>query len=239
MNSFYYKITVVAIFAIAMGFLEAVVVVYLREIYYPDGFSFPLTIIEPGIFGIELIREVTTLVMLISIGLLAGRSANGKFAWFLFTFGIWDIFYYVALKIFLDWPESLLTWDILFLIPVIWIGPVLAPLICSLTMIVFGIGISWFEHKEHRVKIGLPVWIFIITGAVLIFTSFIEGYSILLYNAGYFDGKLIPAEPGFVDTISTYVPKQFNWLLFGIGEFLILTGIYLVFRKNQKTLHKN
>ena len=239
MNSFYYKITVVGIFAIAMGFLEAVVVVYLREIYYPDGFGFPLTIIEPGIFGIELIREVTTLVMLISIGLLVGKSANGKFAWFLYTFGIWDIFYYVALKIFLDWPESLLIWDILFLIPVTWIGPVLAPIICSLTMLIFSVGMLWLEHKGQRVIIGWQLWIIILTGTVLIFTSFIEDYSILLYNAGYFDGKLIPAEPGFVDTITTFIPEQFNWLLFGIGEFLIVTGIYLVFRKNQKTLREN
>ena len=36
------KIGIVAIFAIAMGFLEAVIVIYLRKIYYPLGFNFPL-----------------------------------------------------------------------------------------------------------------------------------------------------------------------------------------------------
>ena len=29
------------IFAVSMGFLEAIVVVYIRELYYPDGFRFP------------------------------------------------------------------------------------------------------------------------------------------------------------------------------------------------------
>lgn len=129
------KLWIVLFFAIAMGFLEAIVVVYVRELYYPEGFRFPLKLIPPRIFSIELVRELTTLIMLAGIGLLAGKTKSGKFAWFLVNFGIWDITYYLALKIFLDWPESLHTWDILFLIPVTWIGPVLAPVICSVTMI--------------------------------------------------------------------------------------------------------
>jgi hypothetical protein len=234
MKPFYYKLTVVTAFAVAMGFLEAVVVVYLREIYYPDGFSFPLAIIEPRIFGIELVRELTTLVMLVTIGLLAGRSRNEKFAMFLFVFGVWDIIYYVGLKLFLGWPASLLTWDILFLIPVTWTGPVLAPVICSITMIVFGVGVSWFEHNGHTVKTGKAAWITIITGAVLIFASFVEDYTMLLYNAGYFTGEMLPTSPGFVDTITTYVPDRFNWLLFGFGEGLIVLGIFIAYRLNKK-----
>ena len=236
MKPLFYKFLVVGIFAISMGFLEAVVVVYLREIYYPDGFDFPLTMIEPGIFGIELVREVTTLVMLITIGLLVGKSANGKFAWFLYTFGIWDIFYYVGLKLFLDWPESLLTWDILFLIPITWIGPVLAPLICALTMIIFGTMTARIEFKGRRVIVGYLVWIMMLTGAVLIFFSFIRDYARLLYASENFNRGAILSEPGFVDAITTYVPEQFNWILFGIGEFLILISIYLIFRKNRKPL---
>ena len=236
MRSFYNKLIIVTLFAIAMGFLEAVVVVYLREIYYPNGFQFPLSLIEPGIFKIELIREITTLVMLVSIGLLIGESRNGKFAGFLFTFGVWDIFYYLGLKLFLNWPESLFTWDILFLLPTTWIGPVLAPLICSLTMITFGFMVGWFEAKGTAIKFGRLAWALLIVGAVLIFLSFIEDYSLLLYEHGIFSGKINYLEPGFNEAITSYVPEKFNWLLFGAGEILTLISIYIIFRSSSKNL---
>ena len=60
--------------------------------------------------------------MLATVGSAAGRTAVGKFAFFLFLFGVWDIFYYIWLKVFLHWPASLLTWDVLFLIPVPWVA---------------------------------------------------------------------------------------------------------------------
>ncbi len=238
MPSFYNKLVIVTIFAMAMGFLEAVVVVYLREIYYPNGFDFPLSLIEPDIYKIELVREITTLVMLISIGLLIGKSRNGKFAGFLFTFGVWDIFYYLGLKLFLNWPESLLTWDILFLIPTTWIGPVLAPLICSLTMIIFGFMVGWFEAKGIAIKFGLLTWLLLIVGAFLIFLSFIEDYFRLHYEYGIFSGKINYFEPGFIETITSYVPETFNWLLFGAGEFLTLISIYIIFSSSSKIQQK-
>jgi hypothetical protein len=70
------KIAIVTIFAIAMAFLESVIVIYLRKLYYADGFNFPLKgFIEPQILNIELIREIATVIMLISIGILAGKKA--------------------------------------------------------------------------------------------------------------------------------------------------------------------
>ena len=36
------KVLALTLFSIAMGLLEAVVVMYLRELYYPAGFAFPL-----------------------------------------------------------------------------------------------------------------------------------------------------------------------------------------------------
>jgi hypothetical protein len=120
----------VGIFGIAFGFLEATVVVYLRQLYYPEGFDFPMIWASLELFRIELIRELSTLTMLLSIGILTGRNAIQRFAWFLYAFAIWDIFYYIALKILIGWPPSLLTWDLLFLIPVAWNGPVLAPVLC-------------------------------------------------------------------------------------------------------------
>ncbi|MEJ2596323.1 MAG: hypothetical protein P8100_14635 [bacterium] len=180
MKSFKSQLVIVFLFAVAMGFLESIVVVYLWEIYFPDGFSFPIPFPDSRIFGIELVREFTTLVMLVSVGLLLGKSRNGKFAWFLLVFGIWDIFYYVGLRLFLGWPFSLLTWDILFLIPVVWVGPVLAPLICALTMVGFGLLVAWNESKGIIIQLGKKIWTLMIGGAILIFYSFIEEFTYLL-----------------------------------------------------------
>ena len=196
MQKWAYNLIVVSLFSIAMGFLEAVVVVYLREIYYPEGFAFPLSIIEPQMFSVELVRELTTLIMLVSIGLLVGKTGNEKFAWFLFTFGIWDIFYYVGLKLFLNWPSSVFTWDILFLIPVTWIGPVLAPLICSATMILLALIIQRLSIANQKVTINYTSWLLLIGGAMFIFASFIQDYSLLLINSKSATSTLLIAELG-------------------------------------------
>lgn len=110
-----------------MAFLESAVVVYLRAIYYPDGNLFPMKLIEGRIAVTELWREAATMVMLITVAVIVSKRAIERFAWFIYAFAIWDIFYYVFLYFLLGWPQSLLTWDILFLIPVTWTGPVLAP----------------------------------------------------------------------------------------------------------------
>ena len=236
--TFIRKLWIIIAFAIAMGFLEAIVVVYVREIYYPEGFRFPLKLIPPKIFSIELIRELTTLIMLASIGMLAGKTKTGKFAWFLLTFGIWDIFYYAALKIFLDWPASLLTWDILFLIPVTWIGPVLAPVICSLTMILFGLLIIIPDNKYQYVKPNWLSWALTILGALIIFTSFILDYTLLMASEGYFmKGGPSLFAPGFIEAVTSYIPHKFKWGLFITGEILILLSIIqLIFNRRNMSI---
>ncbi|MCD6596048.1 MAG: hypothetical protein J7L04_00065 [Bacteroidales bacterium] len=235
------KLWIIIAFAIAMGFLEAIVVVYVREIYYPEGFRFPLKLIPPKIFSIELIRELTTLVMLASIGMLAGKTKTGKFAWFLLTFGIWDITYYVALKIFLDWPASLLTWDILFLVPVTWIGPVLAPIICSITMILFGLLIIIPENKNQYVKPSRLAWGLIILGALIIFTSFILDYTLLMVSEGYFiKGGPSFFDPGFIEAVTSYIPEKFKWGLFMTGEiFILLSLIQMVYQAKYLSILNN
>ncbi len=228
------KVILVTLFAVAMGFLEATVVVYMRELYYPEGFIFPLQLIPPRIFVIELVRELSTLIMLLSIGFLIGRSALEKFSWFLFSFGVWDIFYYVALKLFLDWPESLLTWDILFLIPLTWTGPVLAPLICSVTMIFFAL--STLTQIKAPEKINSVFWYPFITGAFLIFSSFLFDYTRLLIAEGYFSkGGPSLLEPGFTTAILSYIPERFQWGIFLTGELLIIFSIarFVFFLKNK------
>ncbi|MCK6459543.1 MAG: hypothetical protein L6Q95_06570, partial [Planctomycetes bacterium] len=105
-----------AVFAAAFGVIEGAVVVYLREIYYPEGFSFPLKEMAPRILATELVREAATIVLLLAAAMLAERRPVRRFAVFAFCFGVWDITYYLALKALLGWPPSLLTMDILFLI---------------------------------------------------------------------------------------------------------------------------
>ncbi len=127
-----------AVFGISFGYLEGAVVVYLRTIAYAGGFAFPLKPIPPLILGAEVGREAATLAMLAAVALVPGGSGLLTFARFLFCFGLWDVFYYAGLKTLLDWPPSPFTWDVLFLIPVPWSAPVLAPVLVAAYFVVAG-----------------------------------------------------------------------------------------------------
>jgi len=132
------------LFALAFGYIEAAVVVYLRELHYPGGFHFPLTSRPAHIIATEVIREAASLLVLLSVARLsvpAGKARKNlrRFAIFAYCFGIWDLVYYLALKLLVDWPASLLDWDVLFLIPLPWTGPVLAPVLVSLGLVTTGV----------------------------------------------------------------------------------------------------
>ncbi len=226
------KIILLTIFGISMGFLEAAVVVYLRQLYYPEGFAFPLKQLTPEVLLTEYLREISTIVMLFSIGFITGRNFYERLSYFLLSFGIWDIFYYVWLKVLLNWPSSLLTWDILFLIPVVWIGPVLAPLICAFTMIVIAGGILLLQNKGYDVKIKIYEWVTLIIGAILIFITFIWDYSKIIIKGSYIS-KLFSLleDKDFQNIFSNYVPETYNWTLFIIGEFFILFFLVLFYNR--------
>jgi hypothetical protein len=231
------KFLLLSIFGIAMGFLEAIVVVYLRQLFYPNGFDFPLAIFPEWILDVEWLREIATIVMLLTIATIAGKNFNQRFSFFLYTFAIWDIFYYIALKMILNWPSSLLTFDILFLIPVAWIGPVLAPLICSITMIILSIEIVFLEEKGFKIKIKFLDWLLILSGSLIIFLTFIWDYSKIIIFGGYLSNffSLFDNEK-FIRTISEYKPEHFNWLAFLMGEVLILLSMVFIFKKRKATL---
>ena len=167
------RILAVAVFAIAFAFVESSVVVYLRALYYPDGFSFPLRQMSALHVAVELVREGSTIVMLAYVGLLAGGSRWQKFAYFALAFGVWDIFYYAWLKIVLDWPSSVLDLDILFLIPSPWIGPVIAPVLVAALMIAAGLFILRSEEHHGPFRTSLADWILAMIGTVAILLSFI------------------------------------------------------------------
>ena len=163
-----------AAFAVAMAFVEAAVVVYLRQIFYPDGFYFPLKTMTDGLIGVEFGRELATVVMLWTAAWLSGKIIWERFGYFLFLFGVWDIFYYVWLKMAIDWPASLFDWDILFLIPLPWIGPVIAPIVISLLMIIFGYLIIRLYARGQTIRPNLFSWIVSVIGTAAILFSFIR-----------------------------------------------------------------
>ena len=221
----------VIIFSIAMGFLETAVVVYLRHIYYPQGFKFPLAPIDTSLVVVEVGRELATIIMLLGVGAIAGRTFASRFAYFILSFAIWDIFYYVFLKVLLDWPASWMTWDILFLIPTTWIGPVLAPVIVSITMIGMALIIVITEGKGRNVWIDWMAWVFLIAGALVLVLSFIWDYS--SYMIGYFSFKEIWTMPNeeLYKRAYSFVPRNFSWLLFSFGEIIIVAGIIRIMQK--------
>lgn len=215
----------IGIFGIAFGFLEAIVVIYLRQMYYPGGFDFPMIWASLELFRIELIRELSTLIMLLSVGILAGRNGIQRFAWFLYAFAVWDLFYYIALKVLIDWPPSLLTWDLLFLIPIAWDGPVLAPVICSLTMIGFTLTVVELDRKGLPVVIRIREWVLIGSGALIIWIAFIWDYSTILLRNGFFSVFPITEDNPIIVEMLQFVPIRFNWGFFLMGELLIILTI--------------
>lgn len=160
------------LFGIGMGFFEAAVVADLRAIFCPDSNLFPLYIKCNRLGWIEIGREFFSIVMLVAVACLAGREPKARVACFVILFGIWDIFFYVFLKLIIDWPASLLTWDLLFLIPVPWVAPVIAPVLVSLAFIGGGFlvlrmsarGIAWWCNRwcviGFLLAAGIMVWSF-------------------------------------------------------------------------------
>jgi hypothetical protein len=199
----------VIVFAAAMGILEAAVVVYLRRIYYPGGFAFPLAPMEPAILRVEVTREAATLVMLACVAGLAAERAWPRLMAFLVAFGVWDVTYYAGLKLFLDWPASWLTPDILFLIPKFWVGPVLAPVLVSALWIVAGLTL----HRRP-VRMRPADWIGAAGAAAIVLASF-----------------LLP--------LGTPEHPRFAWPLFGAGlllGFLILVKLGRADRLDRRAL---
>lgn len=154
------RLVATALYATAMALVEATVVVYLRALYYPERFLLPATrrfvyfyrgeppgllpALTPLHVRMEIAREAATLVMLAAVAWLAGSSRRDRAAYFLFAFGLWDIFYYVFLWLALRWPPSLGTIDLLFLLPVPWVGPVWMPLLASLGFVAGG---AWWALR--------------------------------------------------------------------------------------------
>jgi len=195
----------VVIFAIAMAWVESAVVVDLRtlvdrlEPYQTNPLPF-----MPKLGEVELVREIATLMMLWTVGWLAGHSRPTRWGYALLAFGVWDIFYYVFLKLIVDWPHSLLDWDILFLLPLPWWGPVLAPVMIAALMVIFGTLVTQFDQPLWPSR---RAWIFNFCGSALALFVFMA--------------DALRAVDGGVEAIRNVLPAWFNWPVFLIAFALM------------------
>lgn len=195
------RLLVVGAFAVAMAWVESAVVLYLRKLvdriepYQPN----PLPI-AGDLGGAELVREAATLAMLFTVGWLAGRTGRSRFGYFVAAFGIWDIFYYVFLIPLTGWPHSLFDWDILFLIPLPWWGPVLAPVMIAGLMIVGGAVLTCNDEGD-----GPPLW----PSKTALWCS---GLGVVLALYVFMADALRAVQRG--ESIQTMLPVTFNWPLF-------------------------
>ena len=211
------RFAAVLIYSIAMGYLESAVVIYLRETAFGNRVQvFPLAFLEPRLGQIEFIREAATIVMLLAIGYLAGRNIFQKCMFFVFSFAVWDIFYYLFLMIFTGWPGSLGDFDVLFLIPVIWISPVAAPVLISLlltlmsTILIFMSEDVAFSFWLSPISFGIFV-----VGAATDFYSFTEQSFRILLTRG-------------IKGLEGFTPVTFDWLMFWLGFLLMSAAAIMI-----------
>lgn len=174
------RLLIAIAFSIAFAYIESAVVVYLRAIFHPNGFDFPLEV-----FGItpvarrllltEIGREAATLVLILTAAWLFGGSRQERVGYFLLIFAVWDVFYYVWLKVLLNWPASILDWDVLFLIPAVWASPVLYPVLVSLAMFALALAILHFASKGRPLIVRPSDWAGWAAASVLVIASFCLG----------------------------------------------------------------
>src|SRR6266550_5477800 len=191
-----------------MAWVESAVVFYLRtminriEPYQPH----PLPLIG-GLGPAELVREAATLIMLLMVGILAGRTWRSRLGYFAVAFGVWDILYYIFLKLLCGWPHSVLDWDILFLLPLPWWGPVLAPVSIALLMIAWG---TLASRGEPASETSIANWK---SGALCVL-----GAALALY---LFMADALRVADGGVPALRNLLPTHFNWPLFCVALALM------------------
>ena len=190
------------VFAVTMALFEPAVVVYLRKLWELGQIDVANASIGNPLIFTEIVREAASMAMIATVAVLAGRRGLERLAYGAIIFGIWDILYYVFLHFLMGWPNSFLDWDILFLIPRPWIGPVLAPCLVALALVVCGLLVV---RREDRLPVRprAASWLLAIAGGVMVVVSF-----------------LLPTVPQTPQSD----PSGFSWILFGAGLALGLAG---------------
>jgi hypothetical protein len=197
------RIALIVAFAAAFAYVEAACVVYLREAYGVEDIVRDLPRQADRLTAIEIGREASTIVMLLASACIAGRRLQDRAGYFALAFGAWDIAYYGWLALIEGWPRSPLDWDVLFLIPLPWWGPLLAPVSIAAVMCLGGAasvqqvdrGIEW---RLSRANIALAA----------------AGIAIVLYT---FMADAIAALPDGAAAVQEVRPSAFPWPLFVLG----------------------
>jgi hypothetical protein len=204
--------TVVFVYAVAMAWVESAVVLYLRTLLHriEPHQAMPMPMI--GNLGpVEIAREAATMIMLLTVGALAGRTWRGRLGYTAMAFGVWDIFYYVFLKVMCGWPHTVMDWDVLFLIPLPWWGPVLSPMLIALLMIIWGTVATQWERKTPPWGPEIAAWV---TGGV--------GALVAL---GVFMADTLAAAARGEAAVRSVLPEYFNWPVFGFALLLMAAPV--------------
>jgi hypothetical protein len=125
------------------------------------------------------------------------------------VFGVWDIGYYFWLWVFSGWPEALTTWDLLFLLPVPWAGPVWAPMAVSLALVAFGLALAGRYRAGLAPRTGRWPLATLVAGGVVVVLSFVTNAALVL-DAG--------------------TPIDFAWPIFAAGMVLGIGAATVILR---------
>jgi hypothetical protein len=186
--------------ALAFGVIEGLLVVELRVLLDPDGTSFPLVSFPETLLNVERAREAATLLLLAASAALAASGWVQRFATFLFLFGAWDLVYYVTLRTVTGWPHDPMQWDLLFLLPVAWLGPVYAPVAISVVML--GVGFVTLRNSGRFAVRARHVAAAIVGGAFCIWSFTFDA-----------DARALVA-----------IPDRYRWELLIAGILLAAAG---------------
>jgi hypothetical protein len=201
----------VLVFAIGMAWVEAATVYYLRVLVDRVNPYQANPLPMRGDLGwVELVREAATLVMLAAVGLLAGRTRTARLGYAAVAFGAWDIFYYVFLRAIAGWPGSLVDWDVLFLLPVPWWGPVLAPVSIAALLVVGG------TLASRSPAVATPAVFMRVSWRL----SWL-GMALALY--AFMADSLRAARQGL--DVTKVLPQTFNWPLFWLAVALMAAPV--------------
>ena len=206
------------VFALAFGWIEANVVVHLRDLYLRDaaagGTSVGLQVTQVAlplrVLWIEIVREACTMFVLAAVGWLSSAHLAGRVGAFLLSFGVWDLMYYAVLWLVIGWPDSLAAWDILFLIPVAWVAPVWAPAVVAVLFIATG---TWLflSDGSQRTWRAADLTVIVVACAIIVASFLVESAAAAQHR----------------------VPERYAWWLYWPGVTLGVAWFVRVERRSR------
>ncbi len=189
-------------FGVCLGYFEAACVAYLRQLEDLGQLAVPAGTLDNRLLRIELGREAASLGLLAAWAWAAGRNRGERLGHFVLAFAVWDVLYYVFLRLTTGWPQSLLEWDVLFLLPAPWYGPVITPVLVSLLLAGGGLAIVAGERAGRRLAPRPLDTLLLGAGTAALLAAF-------LWNAA----------------VLTPFPDFFPWPLFAAGWIAAAVGL--------------